>query len=343
MPNRRSAQSLKHLLKIYNPPSTPKVGKHTADFIAQLTSAASSSSKQSTSKLTVNELRASVAKSLEGQRMPYPTNISSKSYREAMVGDMRCYIYSGRNSGSAPSLVMFYGGGFCLNTLPAHQSFMANVTSHTNCNIVFPDYPLAPESKAPEVVAKCQQFLTALLKSTNIYDISNDIILLGWSSGSNQALTMALNLANKFPNLFDKISKLILLSPWVDLTMQVTRRGPYQEQQAADKLAAGPDILEQMAKWYLPEGCRGDEPEFCPAFRSKHELSQLPPTTIISGDCEVLLGDGVFLANKLNNADVKVQFIALEGQIHNYMVFNELNRDGIFIPKLIADIVSSKK
>ncbi len=335
----RTNQELSSLLEIFNPStSAPMLGKHTANFAASLASDAVIPANLP----TIAELRESVAKSLNGKELPYPKNMTPKSYSVEIIGGMRCYILRSKNPQSVPTLVMFYGGGFCLNTMFAHKAFMANVAATMSCNIILPDYPLAPETKAPNVIAQAEVFLKEFLTDPIVFSTSENISLMGWSSGSNLALTLSMNLQREVPNLFRKISQLILLSPWVDLSMRVSREGPYQSQQKTDTIAAGIDLLEVMANCYLPDDCKGDEPEFCPVYRTTKEMHGLPSITVVVGGSEVLLGDAVFLADKLKQAGVPVQFIALEGQTHNYMIFHQLSLDGVYVPALITHVVKGQ-
>lgn len=327
------------LLNIYNPGQKVILGKHTAAFAASL---AASNSEIPAKKLSIADLRKAVAASLEGQMLRYPSNLTATSFSENEIGGLRYYLFKHKNAAAVPTLLMFYGGGFCLNTMAAHKAFMANIAAKTECNIILPDYPLAPETKAPEIIAKVDKFVEALLSSAVSCGVSENFILMGWSSGANTALTAVLNLQKKIPRLFRKISQMILLSSWIDLSMQVLTKGPYQTQQNADTIAAGAEPLTQMSKWYLPVNAVGNEPQFCPAARAAAELRDLPLISVIAGSSEVLLGDSIFLVNALSNAGAPVQLIILEGQTHNYLVFNELSRDGVFVPELVAAIIENK-
>lgn len=329
------------LLEIYSPSET-RLAPHTAAFAATLATTMPATLSAFASTLTVNALRESVTQSLAGKALAYPRGLTKASYIKENIGGVDCYILRAEHPNKVPTLVMFYGGGFCLNTLSAHMSFMANITASTPCNIILPDYPLAPESKAPQTLSFLIDFLKALLEGPTALRLSNNIILMGWSSGAHMALTLALNLQKETPQLFRRITQLLLLSAWMDLSLQVTREGPYQAQQHLDTIAAGADLLAMMAGWYLPDSYKGNEPEYCPALRPTDELKTLPPTTVIVGGCDVLLGDSVFIADKLRHAGTSTQFIALEGQTHNYLVFDELSRDGVFVPALIGRVITGQ-
>ncbi len=325
------------LLDIYHP-GPPKLAPHNKALALALASV----STAKTDVPTIETLRESVATFLDGKTLTYPNSINSQSYMLESIGDMPCYLLRAKNPVNVPTIIMFYGGGFCLNTLDAHKAFMANIIALTPCHIVLPNYPLAPETKAPESFKLLSHFLQDLLTHPNNFNLSDNIILMGWSSGGHMALSQTLHLQKIMPQLFKKITKLILLSPWMDLSLNVARTGPYQFQQNSDTIAAGHDILALMAKWYLPEGYDGSETPYCPALYAKEVLKVLPPVTIIAGGCEVLLGDSVFITDKLQEAGAKVQFVALEGQTHNYLVFDTLSRDGVFVPALLSRIITNQ-
>lgn len=329
------------LLETYNP-GTSELAPRTAAFAATLADATPAAASSTLSVPTVESLRAAVTVSLADKSLSYPEGLTSHSYTQENIGGMDCTVLRAKHSASVPTLVMFYGGGFCLNTLFAHKPFMAHITTFIACNIILPDYPLAPETKAPESMAKSSIFLQGLLDNPTTLGFSEQIILMGWSSGAHMALTLALNLQQQAPPLFHKISQILLLSSWMDLSLTVARKGPYQAQQNKDTIAVGADILEIITGWYLPLGYTIDEPEYCPALRSIDELKALPPTTVIAGSCEVLLGDSIFIADALRRARAPVQLVVLEGQTHNYLVYDELSKDGVFVPELIGRIVTGQ-
>ena len=330
---------INHMIATFDPNfSVLKLGKHTAEFAASV----SKNAKKTIELPTILELRAAVATTLKDEELTYPYGMAAKSYSKEIIGGMDCYLLRTNDSESVPTLIMFYGGGFCLNTMNAHKAFMANVAAPMSCNIILPDCPLAPENKAPEIIAQSEAFLKEFLKNPTGLGVSKNIVLMGWSSGSNLALTLSLNLQRTAPQLFKKVSQLILLSPWMDLSMCVSREGPYQSQQNMDTIAAGPDLLEMMGKCYLPKGFKGHEPEFCPVARHPDEMRNLPPVTVIIGGCEILFGDGVFTVDTLKRAGVPVQLVVLEGQTHNCVVFHQLSLDGVYVPDLVAHVVRGK-
>lgn len=320
-----------YLREIFDPDSyAPELGKHNAAYAAKL---AKHSGPPTSLDITV--LREATAAFLEGKCLPYPKGMSAASYQEINIGGMQCFQLKHPNTEAVPTIVMYFAGGFCLESMVAMQTFMANVAAHLSCNIILPNYPLAPEVKAPEILAQIDRFLQALLSDCP----SKEITVMGWSSGGNLALTSYLNLQQSSPELAGQVTQLILIGPWIDISMQVSKFGPFQKQQNMDRTSIGPEVITQMARWYLPEGCTGIEPEYCPASRSPKELKTVPPVTVITGDCEGTFGDATFITYHLRHSGAEVQLMVLKGQTHNHICFEKLSRDTPFVPELIARII----
>ena len=126
-PNKQksSGSDLSELLNIYTPDPNIVLGQHSADFAAAL-SASSTATASSNTEITIHEMRASVAESLKGKALSYPNGMTQNSFSEEEIGGLHCYILKNKNPSSVPTLVMFYGGGFCLNTMNAHKAFTVN-------------------------------------------------------------------------------------------------------------------------------------------------------------------------------------------------------------------------
>lgn len=334
-------ESLGVLLDTYNPGELDnfKLGKNNREFIASASSVAEAAGDKA---FNIHHMRQEVNDALSSGLIPYPDGLSESNYITQSIGSLVCHVLKNENAHTVPTLVIFFGGGFCLNTLIAHKSFMANIASKMPCHVILPEIPLAPENKAPEILEILNTFMLELTQNSIILGFSDDITLLGWSSGANLALTLALNLRDISYVQFSKISHVIAMSSWIDLSMNTIRHAPYQKQQAVDCTAAGDKVLTEMSKCYLKIGDRGDEPLYCPAARGDEALRDLPFVTLIAGEYDVILGDSVYMAHMLNHAGTPSQLIILKGQTHNYLVFEKLSRDGIFVPDLIVGLIKEK-
>ena len=328
-------QHFSQLLALYDPGDQVTVGVHTKALIASLPETLAQTD------FDIYAFRQTAADFVLPNCLDYPITISAVDYKHTKIGTLPCEVLKHKNSHDVPTIVVFYGGGFCLDMLEPHKAFFAHVAAQAPCNIVLPHLPLAPEHKASEVMASIGAFLQSLLSHPESIALSHQFIFSGWSSGANIAISAALDL-QAYPALYAKLVQIISLSAWVDLSMKVARQGPYLQQQSADSIAAGADVLEKMTACYLPENAKGDEAQYCPAHRDFSVLSSLPPTTLIVGGSEVLLGDSVYMAHALKQAGAPGQLVILEGQTHNYLVLKQLAKDGVFVPDVVARLIGQK-
>lgn len=289
---------------------------------------------------SIPDMRLGLEQLLQKHMTEYPPEFNRQDYVMEKIGGIDCHIWRQSSQPSdVPTLVMFSGGGFCFDNTASHQIFMAHVLANMNgqCHIIVPICPLAPENKAPAVVDRMNQFMQELGSNTALLGFSDNLKLLGWSSGACLALGAALDLQQNRPAVFNNISQLILLSPWLDLSLEAIRHGPYQLQQKLD-MAAGADVLEVLRNAYL-DNEKIDNPLFSPLHQAHPQLALLPQTTIIAGECEALIADAVLATYQLSDANAPVTLLIKKGLTHNYMVFKNLGVEAV--SKMTAAVIQA--
>lgn len=314
-----------YLLKTYAPNKKNALGENTEKFFNSLP-------KKVESSFDLHEMIKSSKKFDNDTILEYPEGLSEKSYSDISIGNYNAkMLYESKDS---PTLVVFYGGGFCLNMLKAHMSFSAHVFKNTSCNILIPEYQLAPECKADKTIFDSCLFLEDLIKNKKL-NIKNNLHLLGWSSGANLALSVALE-SKKNKIIYQSINSLILLSSWIDLSMDVNTNSPYKNEQNKDIFAADHTILSKLAHLYIPKDQNFDR--YNPLINYSKILSTLPNIHIICGEFDILLSDSIYLADTLKRNNVKTSLTLLKGQTHNYPVFKQI-QDGFPAEKIISDVI----
>lgn len=104
-------------------------------------------------------------------------------------------------------IVYFHGGGFVMSGNRRHYSFLMNFGKKTNYNCYYIDYPLAPKHKAIEVINRVENVVNKIID----LEKNKELIFIGDSAGGNLALVMSKRIS---------ITKdVLILSPWLDLTM----------------------------------------------------------------------------------------------------------------------------
>jgi len=112
-----------------------------------------------------------------------------------------------KNNETDKFIVYFHGGGFVMSGNRRHHNFIIKLYKKTGFNCYYIDYPLAPLNKSLDVINNCEM----LIKKLMLKEPNKKMILMGDSAGANLALV----LSKRFP----ENEAVILLSPWLDLTM----------------------------------------------------------------------------------------------------------------------------
>ncbi|QSP94627.1 alpha/beta hydrolase [Marinobacter salinisoli] len=207
-------------------------------------------------------------------------------FHEATLGGMPITRASCGGS-KAGTLVYLHGGGFVFGSDTTHRGIIGHLAKTSGCEVIAPDYRLAPEHPFPAALEDAEAVYKALLDDGVKAD---QIALAGDSAGAGLSISLAMKLRDQNVPL---PSSLTLFSPLVDLThqqMYVPENEPVLQAR----------WLERNARHY-----GGNEPLTNPLISPIFgDLSGLPPLLIQVGSDEILLNDAQRLANKAKRQDV---------------------------------------
>ena len=264
------------------------------------------------SSVTVEEARAGF---LRPAWLGAPREV--ESVRDVVVpgpgGSLRLRACLPRGGGRPlPVLVFFHGGGFVLGRLDEFDAFCTRLGDGAGCLVVSVDYRLAPEHRFP---AAAEDAVAALRWVTsNARELGGDpsrIALAGDSAGANLALVAAL--ANRDAG-GPALARLVLLSPWVDLTCTET--------ESFRLFGQGRWLSAESLRWYrdqyLPSPEDARLPNASPLLA--RDLGNLPPTLVLTAEFDVLRDQAEALSDRLVAAgnDVRKRFGA--GMLHDFVI-----------------------
>jgi acetyl esterase/lipase len=202
-----------------------------------------------------------------------------------------------------------HGGVFFLGSLKTHRAFLSQIAARTQMQVLHVDYPLSPEHPFPEAVDTLFEVYLNLL---NQGIQAKDIILSGDSCGANLAVALAIKIRQAQR---EQVSGLILLSPFLDLTLTSESLRFNQKHDALLSIEA----LETGIAYYLPKEVDRGDPRVSPVFE---DLTGLPPTLIQVGSKEILMDDGKRFQQQAQAAGVDVEFKIYTGMWHNFQMFS---------------------
>ncbi len=244
-------------------------------------------------------------------------------------GEIRARIYTPLGYGPFPVIVYYHGGGFVIGDLDSHDPLCRDLCVKADRIIVSIEYRLAPENPFPCAPNDCIAALEWV--TTHIENLKGNrdaIFVAGDSAGGNLAAVTAIQARDRFPGL---LKGQILLYPVTHHYQNVT--ASYIEN------AKGQGLTRNLMIWfwdqYLPADALLNMAESHQALATPlavANLTNLPPTLLITAEKDPLRDEGVDFAHRLSEQGVKVQHTQYKGLQHGFIGTlgpNESHNQGI--------------
>ncbi len=177
-------------------------------------------------------------------------------------------------------VIYFHGGGFVFSGNKRHYNFITNFTKKGDIACYYVDYPLAPENKASTSL----KVLEKVIKEIIAQEKDKELILMGDSAGANLALVLS--------KKFNQVNKVVLMSPWLDISMI----NPEIEAMESEEIMFSKSDLLLAANHYRGE-LELDDPLISPLYDEFIDKD----ICILSGTDDILFPDTLkFAENKEN-------------------------------------------
>jgi acetyl esterase/lipase len=240
--------------------------------------------------------------------MPSGIRIASQDI-DSRGGSMALRIYEPRavNAAHRPLVVYIHGGGWVSGGLDSSEHLCAHIAAESGAPVVSVDYRLAPEHPYPAALEDCYDALCWAAAHASPLGIDDSrIAVAGDSAGGNLAAALCLLVKHDGG---PAIAHQALLYPSLDATlaspsMSLTDVGPTRND------------IHLVLNHYLG-GHDPTDPLFSPLFAP--DLSDLPPTLIITANGDVLRDDGKRYAARLAEAGVPVRYTNYLGMPHGFV------------------------
>lgn len=237
-------------------------------------------------------------KDIDGMQVFYMNKRKSLIKKNRIIKD---------EANTSKKIVLFlHGGGYVNEINPTHWTMLDALADKSGAQIIVPLYPLAPNHKYWNAYKRLLMIYTDLLEENK----ATDITLMGDSAGGGLAAGFCMYLAKLG---IDQPENLILLSPWLDLTMSNPAiedyvdidplLSPYGLNVIAESWAGGTDLHY----WMLS-----------PIFG---DVSKLQNVITYVGTHEIFFPDVTKFNNILEAAGVKSRIHIGQGLNHVYPVY----------------------
>jgi len=222
--------------------------------------------------------------------------------RDRPFGGVACRVY--RPAAVVFTVLYLHGGGFVVGGLDSHDDICAEIAAATGARVVAVDYRLAPEHRHPAA------FDDALAAARAVaVEFPGPLILAGDSAGGCLAAAVAQRARAGGP----AVAGQVLIYPGLG---GASDRGSYLSHAHAPMLSRD-DVL-----WYarIRHGggqARCDDPTADPLRDS--DFAGLPPSVIISAECDPLADDGRDYRDRIRAAGGRADWICEAGLVHGYL------------------------
>ncbi|MCR9127435.1 MAG: alpha/beta hydrolase [Rhodobacteraceae bacterium] len=261
-------------------------------------------------KLTIADQRRVYDDMCAAFRQPRPASVQ---VRDETAGNVPCRIYE--KGPCKVSVIYFHGGGFVVGGLDSHDDICAEICDRTGLRVVAVDYRLCPEHPHPAAFHDARE--AARWAAATWPD--NRFILVGDSAGGNLAAALAQH--NRRDSKVPLCGQVLI---YPGLGGDVTR-GSY----VAHAEAPGLTLSDLAFYQKLRAGDAGiadvtADPTFLPLADS--DFSGLPPTVVVSAECDPLCDDGDIYCARITGAGGRAHWIREDGLVHAYLRARNMSR-----------------
>ncbi len=247
---------------------------------------------------------------------PSKFNTEKASYQDFITDGgikLRCY-----NPNSLPhhlplpGVLYISANAYVVNRLDTSNDYCSLLANKLQMRVISVSHRLIPEFKFPRFTYDCLESIKWVYQHADLLKVDeNKLSLWGESSGGNIATACTHLLRDEGLPI---IKYLTLFYPMMDLITHFPSKKEFEYGYMLDK---------PFIEWLKTNAFHNPEefasPLASPLFADSFE--HLPPTTIITAECDPLRDEGEAYIEKLRQANVNVIAKRFEGMIHCFMRF----------------------
>lgn len=224
------------------------------------------------------------------------------------AGNIKARIYTPEGKGPFPVIVYYHGGGFVIADLNTYDASARALADKAKAIVVSSDYRQAPEHPFPASHEDAFAAYEWVLKNAKTFNGDPvRIAVAGESAGGNLAANVSIMARDKKIQL--PVHQ-VLIYPLAGTNMNTA---------SYIQNADAKPLNKQMMAWFFKQELKTAADWKNPKINLVDaDLSQLPPTTLITATSDPLQSEGETLGAKMKAAGVKVKSEDYDGVTHEF-------------------------
>ncbi|MCO5066868.1 MAG: alpha/beta hydrolase [Rhizobiaceae bacterium] len=214
-------------------------------------------------------------------------------------------FYKPDAAGDLPTLIYVHGGGYVVGGLDEVDAEARRLASSLPANVVSISYRLAPEHQWPAAIEDTHDAIQAVMAGRAGLP-AGPVLVLGVSAGAGAtvaAVRRLIELDQPLP------SALVLLSPWLDLSLSSPSYALYRTGYAQET-----SQLADFRDLYVPSGMDLAHPELCAV---RHSLpDNWPHTIMLAAERDPMADDAALFERRLREANARCELRYMRGMLH---------------------------
>lgn len=259
----------------------------------------------------------------EAYEIPEKLRLASSAEYKEKHGMQVFFIEKDKLNKSKSVIFYFHGGTFLDGISENDWKFVDDLAQQTGLPVVVPLYPALPRYTSADANESLIALYKDIAKKKNIESVS----FVGVSAGGNLALSLAKELRDY---KLTQPHKLVLVSPWLDLTLKNKDIADYEEN---DKVM-GTFGLKKLGKLWAGKKALTN-PTVSPIFGSNKDLGEI---TVYASKKEIFYPDIALYSEILTKQGIEHTLKTNENLSHSYVLYN--TKEGKQARSEIADIIS---
>jgi len=222
-----------------------------------------------------------------------------------VIHGCKCVTLS-KTKNTKKHMLYFHGGAFTMQAQRSHWRIVDALLQRTGCPVTFINYPLSPEHTCRDTISMAIEAYSSCCGTGE-----TEIILAGDSAGGGLALSLAQQINRK--GIMPKPAKLVLFSPWLDLSM----RGLVSEELEQRDLVLDKEILKNVGRRYSGD-LKPTDPACSPLYG---DFAGIGDIALFTGTSEILNVQAKQLRDLLKSGGRDVSYFEYEAMQHAWIAF----------------------